>query len=151
VARVPEVRSFGKGMITPLYLRTWMMAKGAARRLGHPVVTSEHLFYACLRLHDQRHWTICRDLPVTAKAVWSHLRESSPPEASEDFAGVRIGISAKAALEQAESESCWGGHSITGTESLMRALLSEREGPVRSLLGNNALATTGPDDERPRI
>ncbi len=121
-------------MITPLYLRVWMTAKTAARRLRHPVVTSEHLFYACLRLHDQRHWALCRNLPVTAESVWFHLKQNPPSEASEDFAGVRLGVSAKVALERAESEAAQRGHTMTGSESLMRALLSESAGPVRSLL-----------------
>jgi ATP-dependent Clp protease ATP-binding subunit ClpA len=111
-----------------------MRAKAAARRLRHPVVTSEHLFYACLRLHNQRHWDICRDLPVTAESVWSHLQQNPPAEESEDFSGVPLGISAKAALERAESEASQRHHKATGTESLMRALLSESVGPVRSLL-----------------
>jgi hypothetical protein len=80
--------------------------KAAARHLRHPVVTSEHLFYACLRLHDQRHWEICRNLPVTAEIVWSHLQQHVPSEISEDFCGVPLGISAKVAFERAETEAC---------------------------------------------
>ncbi len=121
-------------MITTRYVKVWMMAKKAMWRLGHPVLTSEHLFYACLRLHDQRHWELCRDLPVTAEIVWSHLRQNRPSETGEDFSGVRLGVSAKAALERAEVEAAQRGHFATGTDGLMRALLAESDGPVRSLL-----------------
>jgi Clp amino terminal domain, pathogenicity island component len=109
------------------------MAKAAMWRLKHPVLTSEHLLYACLRLHDQRHWELCRDLPVTFQFVWAHLREGPPfLEASEEFYSVRLGASAKAAFERAESETSRSG--IIGTGALMRALVAESEGPVRSLL-----------------
>jgi ATP-dependent Clp protease ATP-binding subunit ClpA len=121
-------------MITTSYVKVWMMAKKAMWRLRHPVLTSEHLFYACLRLNDQRHWELCRNLPVTAATVWSHLKENPPSEAGEDFSGVRLGASAKAALERAEVEAAQRGHSATGTDGLMRALLAESDGPVRSLL-----------------
>jgi ATP-dependent Clp protease ATP-binding subunit ClpA len=104
-------------------------------RLRHPVLTSEHLFYACLRLHDQPHWELTRHLPVTAATVWSHLRESPPVvEPSEEYFSVRLGASAKAAIERAEIETAKLGHSSTGTNGLMRALLAESDGPVRSLL-----------------
>jgi len=110
-----------------------MLAKRAMWRLKHPVLTSEHLLYACLRLHDQRHWELTRDLPVTYQSVWDHLKKGHPfAEASEEFYSVRLGASAKAALERAESETAQSG--ITGTGSLMRALLAENEGPVRGLL-----------------
>jgi ATP-dependent Clp protease ATP-binding subunit ClpA len=122
-------------MITTSYVQVWIMAKKARRRLGHPVLTSEHLFFACLRLHDQRHWDICRHLPVDVLSVWSHLQETPPStEPSEDFLGVTLGVSAKTALERAESEAARHGHSMTGTNNLMRALLAESEGPVHSLL-----------------
>jgi len=98
------------------------------------MVTSEHLFYACLRLHDQRHCALHRNLPVTAETVWSHLKQNPPSETSEDFSGVQLGDSGKVALERAVSEAAQRGCSVTGTDSLMRALLSETEGPVRSLL-----------------
>ena len=102
-------------------------------RLKHPVLSSEHLLYACLRLHDQRHWELCRELPVTLQSVWDHLREAPPfVEVSEQFYSVRLGASAKAAFELAESETARAG--MTGTNALMRALLAENEGPVRCLL-----------------
>jgi ATP-dependent Clp protease ATP-binding subunit ClpA len=131
-------------MITPLYLKTWMTAKAAARRLRHPMVTSEHLLYARLRLHDQRHWELCRGLPVTADIVWSHLRQNPPSERSEDFAGVPLGSSAKAAFERAEAEVAPHQNPTVGTENLMRALLSELDGPVRVLLNS---VTARPSDE----
>src|SRR5947208_3565472 len=121
-------------MITTRYVQVWMMAKRAMWRLRHPLLTSEHLLYACLRLHDQRRWPLCTDLPVSAETVWTHLKQNPPSEASEDFSGVQLGVSAKAAFERAETEAAQHGHSVTGTESLMRALLSESAGPVRSLL-----------------
>jgi ATP-dependent Clp protease ATP-binding subunit ClpA len=121
-------------MITTRYVQVWMMAKRAMWRLRHRSLTSEHLLYACLRLHDERHWELCRDLPVTAEAVWSHLKQNPPSEASEDFSGVQLGVSAKTALERAEAGAAQQRHSMTGTNSLMRALLSESVGPVRSLL-----------------
>ena len=115
-----------------------MKAKGAARKLHHPCITSEHLLYARLRLHDQRHWALCRDLSVNAESVWSHLEGHVPAaETFEDFHGVPLGASAKAALERAESEATRRGTGTTGTESLMNALLSEKAGPVRSLLDAN--------------
>ena len=121
-------------MITTDYVKVWMKAKRAMWRLRHPVLTSEHLFYACLRLHDQR-WELIRHLPVTAATVWSHLRDSPPLlEVSEEFYTVRLGASAKAALERAEVEAVQRGHTMTGTHALMRALLTESDGPVRSLL-----------------
>jgi ATP-dependent Clp protease ATP-binding subunit ClpA len=134
----------GTSIVTLLYLKTWTTAKVAARRLRHPIVTSEHLLYACLRLHDQRHWELCRGLPVTAEVVWSHLRQNPPSEASEDFAGVLLGQSAKAAFERAEAEVATYHNRTIGTESLMRALLAEPEGPVRSLLDSR-----GASDETP--
>jgi ATP-dependent Clp protease ATP-binding subunit ClpA len=121
-------------MITTRYVKVWLLAKRAMWRLRHPVLTSEHLFYACLRLHDQRHWELCRDLPVTAETVWSHLKQNSPSEVSEDFFDMRLGVSAKAALERAEVEAAKRGHSVTSTDGLMRALLAESDGPVHSLL-----------------
>ena len=121
-------------MITTRYVQVWMMAKRAMWRLRHPMLTSEHLLYACLRLHDQRQWDLCRDLPVTAESVWSHLKQSRPSEVSEDFSGVQLGISAKTALERAEAEPCQYRHRMTGVNALMRALLAETEGPIRSLL-----------------
>jgi ATP-dependent Clp protease ATP-binding subunit ClpA len=127
-------------MITPLYLRVWIHAKAAARRLRHPVLTSEHLFYACLRLHQHRHWDICRGLPVTAESVWLDLQQNPRVEESEDFSGVPLGISAKSALERAESDASQHSHTFTGAENLMRALLSESAGPVRSLLDSMANA-----------
>jgi len=136
-------------MITPLYLKTWITAKAAARRLRHPVVTSEHLLYACLRLHDQRHWELCRGLPVTADIVWSHLRQNPPSEKSEDFAGVPLGLSAKAAFERAEAEVATHQNRTVGTQSLMRALLSEPCGPVRVLLDSCRAVTSHTSDESP--
>ncbi len=129
-------------MITPAYLRVWMTAKNAARRLRHRVVTSEHLFYACLHLHSQRDWALSRDLPVTAQTVWSHLKLNPPSESYEDFCGVPLGVSAKLAFERAEIEAA--GRRVIGTESLMRALLSEPAGPVRSLLDSHRTATSDP-------
>lgn len=98
------------------------------------MLTSEHLLYACLRLHDQRHWDLVRDLPVTAETVWAHLKENKPSEPSEDFYSVQLGVSAKAAFERAEAEVARQRRRMTGTHNLMRALLSEREGLVCSLL-----------------
>jgi len=122
-------------MITPGYTSVWTLAKKAARQLGHPVLTSEHLFYACLRLHNQRYWDLARRLPVTAKSVWAHLKESPPfSEPSEDFGTVKLGVSAKAALDRAEIEAGNQDHPIMGTNGLMRALLEEKDGPVHSLL-----------------
>ena len=126
-------------MITTRYVEVWMLAKRAMRRLRHPALSSEHLFYACLRVNDQRHWRLCKDLPVTAETVWSHLRENPPwPETSEEFHSVPLGASAKAALERAESEAAQRHHSGTGTNALMCALLAETNGPVRSLLDGAA-------------
>jgi ATP-dependent Clp protease ATP-binding subunit ClpA len=136
-------------MITPLYLKTWITAKTAARRLRHPMVTSEHLLYACLRLHDERHWELCRGLPVTADIVWSHLQQNPPSEKSEDFAGVPLGLSAKAAFERAEAEAATHHSRTIGTESLMRALLSEPGGPVRGLLDSYHAVTPHTSDESP--
>jgi hypothetical protein len=121
-------------MITTGYVQVWMMAKRAMWRLRHPMLTSEHLLYACLRLYDQRNWELCRDLPVTAESVWSHLKQNPPSELSGDFSGVRLGISAKAALERAESELGQHRLRMTGANALMRALLAETDGPIRSLL-----------------
>jgi hypothetical protein len=87
-------------MITTRYVQVWMLAKKAMWRLRHPMLTSEHLLYACLRLHDQRHWELRRDLPVTGEIVWAHLKQNSPSEPSEDFFGVQLGVSAKAALSK---------------------------------------------------
>jgi ATP-dependent Clp protease ATP-binding subunit ClpA len=114
-----------------------MMAKQAMWRLKNPLLTSEHLLYACLRLHDQRHWELCRNLPVTAETVWNHLKQNPPSEESEDFSGVRLGVSAKTALERAETDAAQHGDSITGSGNLMRALLSESSGPVRALLSTS--------------
>jgi ATP-dependent Clp protease ATP-binding subunit ClpA len=125
-------------MITSRYVQVWMLAKRAMWRLRHPMLTSEHLLYACLRLHDQCHWELCRDFPVTAEAVWAHLKQNAPSEPSADFFGVPLGVSAKTALEQAEAEgeSAQRGHRMTGTQ------LSESAGPVRSLLDANKAATS---------
>lgn len=111
-----------------------MLAKGTMWRLGHPMLTSEHLLYACLRLHDQPHWELCQGLPVNAETVWSHLQQNPPSEVSEDFGGVQLGASARAALQRAEVEATQRGHAATGTDGLMRALLAESVGPVHSLL-----------------
>jgi ATP-dependent Clp protease ATP-binding subunit ClpA len=112
-----------------------MLAKRAMWRLRHPVLTSEHLFYACLRRHDQPHWDLCRNLPVTAETVWAHLRDSPPvSEESEEFYSVQLGKSAKAALDKAEEETARREFVQTGPGGLMRALLAESEGPVRRLL-----------------
>src|SRR5258707_15234974 len=138
-------------MITTLYVRVWMTAKKATWRLRHPVLTSEHLLYACLRLHDQRHWSLCRDLPVTAENVWSHLQQNQPlVEASEDFYGVSIRVSSKVGLEGAESEAAHRGHSYTGTERLIISLLSESEGPVRSLLDACKVGASRASHEPPK-
>jgi hypothetical protein len=76
----------GRQMLTSRYIQASMLAKSAMWRLRHPVLTSEHLFYACLRVNSQHHWNLCEDLPVTAEAVWSHLKESPPwSERSEEF------------------------------------------------------------------
>jgi hypothetical protein len=40
---------------------------------------------------------------------------------------------------------------VTGTDSLMRALLSETEGPVRSLLDSSQTAAPDPSYERPKL
>ncbi len=140
-ARSPAILHWMVLMITPSYLGVWMKAKATAWRLRHPAINSAHLLYACLRLHDQRHWARCRNLPVTAEVVWSHLKKNPPfTEADEDFYGVRLGVSAKLALERAEAEAKQRGSPTTGTNSLMRALLSESEGPVRSLLDATRVA-----------
>jgi ATP-dependent Clp protease ATP-binding subunit ClpA len=136
-------------MITPLYLKTWTTAKAAAQRLHHRVVTSEHLLYACLRLHDQRRWDLARGLPVTADDVWFHLKQIPPSEGSEDFVGVPLGLSAKAAFERAEAYVAAHHNRTVGTESLMRALLSESQGPLRSLLDSRRTATPDACDESP--
>ena len=62
-------------------------------------------------------------------------------EPSQDFSGVPLGISAKAALDRAEVEAAQHRHSSTGTNGLMRALLAESAGPVRSLLDSTRPAT----------
>jgi ATP-dependent Clp protease ATP-binding subunit ClpA len=130
-------------MITTLYVKVWMAAKSATWRLDHPVLTSEHLLFACLCVHDQRHWETCRNLPVTVESVWLHLRDNEAyREPSEEFQSVMLGASAKAALERAEAISKELDYSRTGTESLMRALLAEDYGPVRSLLNSYAVNST---------
>jgi hypothetical protein len=88
---------------------------------------------------------------VTAQTVWSHLKQNPPlSETSEDFHGVPLGVSAKSALGRAESEAAQRGGSVTGTHSLMRALLSESEGPVRSLLETTKVVTPEVRHETPK-
>jgi len=90
------------------------------------------------------------DLPVTAEVVWSHLKESPPwNESSEEFYSVQLGASAKAALERAEIEAVKHRHWGTGTNALMRALLAESDGPVRSLLNAAGCADSQTSYEKP--
>src|SRR6266446_6445766 len=132
-------------MITPHYLKVWTVAKKAQWRLRHPVLTSEHLLFACLSLIDPR-FDICKKLPVNANSVWDHLRDNPPvEEASEDICGLRLGVSAKAALDRADSEAAKHGWVATGSASLLLALLAESEGPVRTLL--DAAAHAIPEKE----
>jgi ATP-dependent Clp protease ATP-binding subunit ClpA len=122
-------------MLTPQYLRVWSLAKAAAARLRHPMVTSEHLLYACLRLHDQKNWAIARELPVSAASVWRHLRDSdAPSEECVLFHSVHLARSAQRALDAAEATLTPSAGRPVGTRALMAALLSEKNGPVRSLL-----------------
>jgi hypothetical protein len=71
-------------------------------------------------------------------------------ENSEDFCGVRLRVSAKAAPQKAESEPTANTHHITGAENLMEALISESEGPVRSLLDASMCAASCMGSQNPR-
>ena len=64
-----------------------------------------------------------------------HLKANPPfSEPSEDFGTVKLGSSAKAALDRAEIVAANQGQVRTGTNALMLALLKESDGPVHLLL-----------------
>ena len=120
--------------------RAVVAAQGAARRMGHDHVDTEHLLLGILEAGpDAAGATMLQRSGLTSAEVEMEV-ESAVGRGPEPTKGhIPFSASAKRALELSRPEAIASGHRRLGTEHLLLALMRERTGRATQLLARHGV------------
>ncbi|MCB0172492.1 MAG: hypothetical protein KDJ97_18250 [Anaerolineae bacterium] len=125
--------------------RALNFAEEEAILLRHSIVRPEHMFLGLIRVNDSTVAKILKNEGVSLEKARIAVSEVSPQPVNENTGTEKLQLDdlSKAILEIADDEARQQGHHFIGTEHLLLALTSQKEGNLRKVFSKLNLAARG--------